>query len=173
MALFFRPVSAHSADFTEISALYANAFPEAERIPLPALLARAQLGDVDFFGIYDAEQWIGLLYIIHHADVSLILYFAVREELRGHSYGGQALQALRERYPNRRMFLDIEAPDDSAPNYEQRRRRREFYLRRGFVSAERCYSYKGITYEILNSGGDISRDECRALIRAFRAKLSD
>jgi len=43
-------------------------------------------------------------------------------------------------------------PDENAANNEQRKRRREFYLRNGFKETGHGLKYFGVDYEIMSTG---------------------
>lgn len=169
MNLNFIPATEAGRD--TISALYTRAFPEEERIAYPMLEIRAQYEDAELLTVLDGEQPIGMLFLVQYQDLVLILYFAVLEELRNQGYGAAILCKLAERYAGCRLFLDIEAVDAAQPGHAMRARRRNFYLRNRFSSTNRTYTWKGMTFEILSYGGDVTREECRALIREFKAKM--
>lgn len=169
MQLQFIPVD--STTRPPVEALYLRAFPADERIPFDILLRRAQFNDVQCLDIRDEKQHIGMLFLMRHKDLILILYFAIEDGLRSQGFGSAVLQKVIKEHVGCRLFVDIEALDKAVPDYENRVRRRNFYLRHGFASTNRGYSYKSITYEILSYGGNVTRDECRSLIRAFQAKM--
>lgn len=169
MNLHVIPVT--EADRDTIFALYTRAFPEEERIAYPALEIRAQYEDAELLTVLDGEQPVGMLFLVQYQDLVLILYFSVLEELRNQGYGAAILRKLAERYAGCRLFLDIEAVDEAQPGHTMRVRRRNFYLRNGFSSTNRTYTWKGMTFEILSYGGDVTREDCRALIRELKAKM--
>lgn len=168
MQLHCTPVTAAERD--RITALYARAFPEEERIAYPVLEQRAQYEDTELLVVWDGQQLVGMLFLVRYKDLVLLLYFAVLEQLRNRGYGAAILDMLAARYTGCRIFLDIEAVDPAQPD-AMRVRRRNFYLRNGFRSTNRSYTWKGMTFEILSYGGDVTREECRALIRSFQAKM--
>lgn len=146
--------------------LYSSAFPIAERI-LFFMLERACKKDrANFFGIYDAQTFAGIVYLVLVDDAALIFYFAVDEKLRGKGYGSAILSALKEKYPGTRIFLEIEKPDEHAKNNPERLRRKAFYERNGFVP---CGFTTGalVTYDVLSYGGAVSINDYRKIMMHF------
>ncbi len=112
--------------------LYLESFPEHERVPPEKLEAHLHRGDAEWLGIYD-HGFRGMVYLIFNRDVLFILYLAVDPSFRDTGYGSSAIEAVLERHPGRKTYLNIEPPDDECGNREQRIRRLEFYVRNGFV----------------------------------------
>ena len=56
-------------------------------------------------------------------------------------------------------MVDIEVPDISAENNEQRIMRKKFYLRAGYEETPVKYEWRGEKYEILSYRGQISQAE--------------
>lgn len=120
--------------YRDFSALYKEAFPKEERAPLFFLKAKAKKKVSDCFGIYDEDTFVGLLNLIYHKDIVFVFYFAVRGDLRGKGYGSQILDALKEKFPARRLILTIEDPDAPCENREQRQKRKAFYQKNCFAA---------------------------------------
>ena len=147
--------------YRDFSALYKEAFPKEERAPLCFLKAKAKKKVSDCFGIYDEDTFVGLLNLIYHKD------FAVRGDLRGKGYGSQILDALKEKFPARRLILTIEDPDAPCENREQRQKRKAFYQKNCFAACGYPMIEKGIAYQALSFGGQVSADELQALLKAY------
>lgn len=67
--------------------LYKEAFPKEERIPIWLLKKLARKNKANFYGIYDNEKFIGLIYNIYYKDIVFIFYLAIDKETRGKGYG--------------------------------------------------------------------------------------
>lgn len=91
--------------------------------------------------------------------ISHIIYLAVDESLRGNGYGSKALELLHQSKPGKKIMVDIEVTDEQAENAEQRRMRKKFYLRAGYVETPVKYEWQQENYEILSFGGQISEAE--------------
>ena len=66
-----------------IKSLYKSAFPANERMPFWLLKRLAKKENADFYGIYDKEKFVGIIYNIYHKDIVFIFYFAINENLIG------------------------------------------------------------------------------------------
>ena len=101
---------------------------------------------IDFMAYYDEDVFVGLTMVLNRKDFNWGWYFAVREELRGRGYGQHILTALKAKYADRRLVIDIESPwQTDCNNKEQRCRRYEFYKRNGFATPRRQRVLKVLT----------------------------
>lgn len=92
-------------------------------------------------------------------NIAHIIYLAIDDALRGHGYGSQALNILHEFYAEKKFMVDIELPDHTAKNEEQRVKRKRFYTRAGYRETEIKYRWRNENYEILSFGGTISKKD--------------
>lgn len=95
----------------------------------------------------------------------LLDYIAVAEEERGRSTGGKILHQLNEMYRGKSVFVEIEVEDDSKENAEQRRRRKNFYLRNGFKETGIVVNVYDVEMELLTAGEKISYKEYCSIFR--------
>lgn len=117
--------------FRQIERLYLSAFPDCERKPFALIREKAVTGAVDVFILEEEGAFVGLAITMKDNDLVLLDYFAVAEDARRHGNGARALKLLYEQYKDRRFFLEIESTKAEADNLEQRRKRKQFYLRNG------------------------------------------
>lgn len=149
----------------EVKRLYNASFPDDERIPWHILTAG--LNDSRRMYIYyDQDQLIGLSYVFIWQDIAYLGYLAVEENLRDRGYGSRILKTLRKELEGYRIVIDIEIVVREADNYEERKKRRDFYLRNGFVTTSAGYYFYHVDYELLSCGGPVSAEEYRSLIIA-------
>jgi len=59
---------------------------------------------------------------------------------------------MKNMYADKYLVVDFEMLDENAPNNEQRKRRKDFYLRNGFKETGRGLRYFGVDYEIMSTG---------------------
>ena len=156
--LTIKSVTSETKNLAEIQRLYEDAFPKNERHPLRNLLTTPN-SPAETMALYDGELFCGFAVLLNGRDISHIIYFAIEESLRGKGYGSAALQVLHEYKTGRRIMVDIELESPSAPNNEQRRKRKQFYLRNGYAMTSIQYRWQREDYEILAYGGDISEEE--------------
>ncbi|SIN91753.1 GNAT family N-acetyltransferase [Fibrobacter sp. UWB11] len=159
--LQFFDVTRDAPWFPQIKALYESAFPANERIPIKHLLDDKIKRE--FWAFFDEDSFCGFSNSISHGDITNIVYFAVKPELRCRGYGSQILQAIREKHPDSRIVVDIEVEEDSkdAEELERRNRRRNFYQRNGFEAVPVDYVWQGEHYRLLTAGGTVTDKEFR------------
>ena len=79
----------------------------------------------------------------------LVDYLAVSPSARNGGIGSSILGALREKYPNHRIFLEIESVWEDVPDRDARLRRKAFYLRNGFTPMKLMIWLFGVKMEVL------------------------
>lgn len=172
MALILTAIKQDKAAWRQIGALYKTAFPPDERAPFWLMRRRAKQGRGQVLAAYDAEQFVGFTYLVIYRDMVYLFYFAINDGLRGKGYGSSVLQALRQKYPAKRIFLAREQLDDQAENAEQRRTRHEFYLFNGFCDWPCQIKEASVIYDVMGMGGDnITPAEYQALIDSWGGAL--
>ena len=128
---------------------------------------RSRTSTADLMQVYDDDLLVGFIHLVYFEDVVYLYYFAIEPDERGQGYGSKILQALRRRFSARRIILNIEAVDENCDNYEERKKRKEFYLKNGFREAGYSTREYGVEYEMLYLGGNVSYEEFLALIRKY------
>ncbi|WP_283679753.1 GNAT family N-acetyltransferase [Lentilactobacillus sp. Marseille-Q4993] len=136
MTVNLKPIDRHSADFSATKQLYLTAFPKEERIPMWFLLLRSKQDQAEFLGVYDDDIWIGLTYCVTKNDITYVFFLAIDENQQSRGYGSQTLTAIKQRYSTNRIGLMLEEVKKDAPNYEQRLKRKQFYLKNGFEETD-------------------------------------
>lgn len=162
-------ITAHGRGVKHIKSLYRSAFPKEERIPFPILMRQAQSDWVHFLLFYDSGLFCGLAYLVLGEHLGALMYLAVDDSLRSRGYGTRILSAIRDYCGDRTVALDIEQVIPGATNYDQRSRRRDFYLRNGFLPSGYGHSLRGVDYEILISDSAFSPGDYAELIRRYSA----
>lgn len=142
----------------DIARLYKTAFPKNERAPFRLMKKRCGKGTLEILSI-EEEGFLGFAILFLHGDMALLEYFAVNGDTRGKGVGSGALALIRKRYPDKRIFLTIEALDERAENYEMRVRRKGFYERNGFRLAGIALCMFGVEMELMTDGSRVSFDE--------------
>ena len=166
MTLSLTPLTPGHPDLPRVMALMTRAFPENERLPAAFLFDPGD-GSRDFLAIHEGDTLCGFISLLSWRDITHIMFFAVEEAMRGRGVGAGTLRLLRERKQGARIIADVEAEDPAAPNHAQRHRRRQFYLRCGYAPTRIHYAWRGESWDILSSGGDVTEAEFRAFWRHF------
>lgn len=144
---------------------YLEAFPRSERKPFGIMKQKAAQGIMELLVIREKNQLVGLAITVLHKDMVLLDYFAIHRKFRGQNYGSDALRLLKERYQDRRLILEIELPDEAAPNQEERLRRKRFYLRNGMQETELKVCVFRVPMEVLTDGKPLTYEEYHGLYR--------
>lgn len=139
----------------EIKELYINSFPKNERFPFWLLKYCSKSDNVLFNIILDNDKLIGMEYIISYDNNAYLMYFAIDKDNRGNGYGSKALEDLIKRYET--VILSIERANK---DLDDKKRRKNFYLRNGFIETNKFIEDNGVKYEILctNKGYDITKE---------------
>ena len=145
--------------------LYEQSFPASEQIPWPVLSSKRS-DRLPMIVFYDGSRFVGFTFTFLYRDMAYLEYLTVDETLRGKGYGSRILRMLREILAERRIIADIERLDEDADNIAERKRRRDFYLRQGFVPSGVFYHIYGVDYELLLSHGSLAPEEFGSLLLA-------
>ncbi len=157
-------VDASLKDFNEIHALYDRCFPDDERIPFNHLVDTISI-DRPFYAVYDDEQLVGLVSIFLIDDLVYLSYLAVEERFRNKGIGSAIVNMVARDYPDTCIYIDIEMLDEKADNAIERTRRRDFYIRLGFVETGIFYRFYDVDYEILSIHGIVKKENLQRLLQ--------
>lgn len=114
----------------QVKKLYETAFPKEERVPWWLLRLNARRKGIALTAFLDEEDFCGFTASVTVEGMHFLLFFAVEDSHRGKGFGSRILKLLREEHDT--VVLNVELPEESAPNLAQRKRRLEFYKRNGF-----------------------------------------
>lgn len=166
MKLLTQIINDKHKDIDLISSLYESAFPDDEKAPFDTLLHREKKDNVEFVGYYDNQDFVGFTYLIHDDNLHYIFYFAILEKYRNLGYGTKILNLLKEQYQDETIFFEIEVLDKNADNYDERKRRKDFYMRNGFKESGYGY-YFYVDYEVMIYGNTIEPDRWHNMFYEF------
>ena len=152
----------------QIKALYHSAFPKEELLPWWILRLVTVPKCVELTGYYDAKTFCGFTHTTTTENVVFVMFFAVREDLRGQGYGSAILTHLKENNPGKQIVLNVERIDVPADNMEQRLQRLRFYEKNGFYDTGYNIAEVGGVFRVLSTGKTL---DTKAYLRAF-AKMS-
>ncbi len=158
-------------DYLRIKKLYIDSFPVDERMEFEDLYGESPLGERKLLGIYHEGELAGFMALYNFEDWIYLLYFAIDPSLRGKGIGGQALAELNEMRGDKTITLDIErVPEGISDN---RLRRRDFYLKRGYRSSGYFSHLFGVDYEYLILGPAREPKDYLALCNSLWGEDSD
>jgi len=153
--------------FSQIKQLYQTAFPRQEQASLPFLINQTKKNTVRFDAFYDGDVFVGMTYTISFGDMTYLWYLAVSSEFRSKGYGSQMMHQLREIYPNNRIVLNLDVQDEFASDSEIRKKRKEFYIRNGYTTAEYSCTFNKNHLDVMSNGGNITANEFLSIFKPY------
>lgn len=158
-------------DYHRLKKLYHQSFPIEERVPFWLLSNKTKRAENNWQLLYADAEFLGLVYTACYEDIVFIWYFSLLPDKQGAGYGSAILQMLYQQYEGKRLILNIEIDDPKSANNEERKRRKQFYLRNGY---EECGFYTkeaGVIFEMLSSGGSVTYEEYQALLSNYFGRV--
>ena len=143
----------------EIKKIYLEAFPKRERKPYFMLRHAVRRQKATVMAAVENGQLLGFTVLIPYHDMVMVDYLAVSSKIRSKGTGSSLLQNVLKQFPDKKIVLLIERPDDTADNKEQRIARRRFYLKNGFVSSGIFITGASGDMEVLVCDGAVSHEE--------------
>lgn len=171
MSINFQPVAYSDANYLKTIALFFEAFPSAQTLPRWVMQYRMRKGKPGFSILYDDDIWIGFIYIKYYNDIVFIKFLAISELHRSSGYGSKVMDSIKDRYVGQRIVLNIEALDKYANNYQQRVKRKRFYIKNGFTPAKYMIKEASEKQEMLIYGGVITKEEIISMYKQFLGKF--
>ena len=155
----------------KVTKLYNEAFPKDERIPIWLLKILVRKNKAKFYGIYDNEKFVGLVYNIFYKDIVFVFYLAIDKGTKEQGYGTKVLDSIKQKYKNSRIILCIEPVDENSDNYEQRVKRKKFYLKNGFEDSNYIIKERNIIYEMLYYNENVALQEFEEMMKNYFGKM--
>ena len=145
--------------------LYRRAFPSSERKPVSIIRKKQKEGTTDVWYLERDGKFVGLVATINSPEIILVDYLAIHDACRGNGNGSLALKKLREQYAGKGVFVEIECLYEDADNYEERCRRKQFYLRNGMKEMHTTAKLFGVDMELLGYDCQLSYEEYHEFYR--------
>ena len=146
-------------DWCKIYRLYQSAFPASEKKPFSMIRSMQKKGKSDVWYCVENGKFAGLVITINGPDEILLDYLAVAKNRRGQGIGSKMLKKMREQYAGKGVFLEIEIVDEAAENYEERKRRKQFYLKNGMTPMSIFVELFGVDMELLGFDCSLTFEE--------------
>lgn len=151
----------------EVRRIYISSFPAKERMPFPMMVLMSLLWHTRLLSFYDGDTLCGMLYTASMGRMTFVMFFAVDANLRSRGYGSRILEELRRMYPKNKLVLSIEPCDETAQNYEERLKRKRFYLSNGYRESGYMTRISGQTQEILIQNGNFDPRQYRLFFMLY------
>lgn len=170
MSLHTEPITQQGRFWAQVNALAKEAFPPEEYLAPSELVKMARTDDFDFLALLDGETFVGFMVVKTYKSMTYLFFLAIDPTHRGRGYGSRAIETLKAEYPNMSHVVDFEMLDDTAPNREQREKRRSFYLRNGYRETGLFLTYYGVDYEVFCMGDSFAIDTFKELMKTIPVK---
>ena len=165
MPLRYVPLDQQGPDIALTQTLFESAFPVEERPPFELVLKWDHHG---FNGVYQGEDFVGLVYFVEHKDLVYVFFLAIEEPYRNQGIGSRILSDVKARFAGKRVFLLAEEVGERYPDNALRMRRIGFYRRNGFLDSGLVITEYNVRYHVLTLGGvKVGFDEYYALMEAL------
>lgn len=153
----------------QVRLLYEESFPEEEKKPFSLLEAYAAQGKAEILAA-EEEGFTGLVINLISEDVALLDYFAIAPDKRSSGCGGKVIRGLLDRFAGRKYIFEIEMQDETAPNAEDRKRRKAFYLRNGLKETGTFAHAYDTDFELLTPDGELTYEEYVEALKKLMGK---
>lgn len=173
MRLKMEPITREYLFWDKVEALAKEAFPPEKYLEPEIMVQMAQKETFDFWALTDGEAFVGFLTTYLYGDLVYLFFLAIDGACRSKGYGRRALELLKERYPGKRQVVDFEKLDETAENRDQRRKRKEFYLRNGYRETGLFVSYCGVDYEVMCGREDFRAEEFKEMMYSIPFPFPD
>lgn len=161
---------ASNEEWQQIKKLYKTAFPRYERKPLWIVGRKNRKGEADIWIIESDDEFAGFAIMMNQANLVLLDYFAIADEMRGKGLGKAALRALQEHYRGKKFFLEIESVSVPCDNLAERQRRKNFYLNNGMKEMHIMVDLFGTQMEVLGYKCGLDFTEYQSIYRLSYGK---
>ncbi len=146
-----------SPDLKKAGEIGKASFPRSEYFS-PKMILRMRRFSMELWGLYADGEFVGYMAVRLYEKFAYLMFLCIDPEKRCRGYGSEALAILKGLYPGKQHIVDFEMPDESADNNEQRIRRRNFYLRNGYLETGKVLSYGAGDFEIFCRDPDFDFD---------------
>jgi len=152
-------------DWFRVWRLYRRSFPPSERKPFSIIRSMYRRGKTDLWCILRNGRFAGFASTVNSGELILLDYLATLPQYRGQGIGSAALHLLKQRYPGKGVFVEIEETRDPGKDQALRIRRRQFYEAAGMEDLNVTAMVFGVKMELLGWGCRMDFDAYKAFYR--------
>lgn len=159
----------------KVKTLYFAAFPKEEQKPFDLILQKQKDGFVDVLAIESDGNFVGLAITGTYKNLVLLDYFAIEDDFRNRKFGTTAFNLIKNRYRDKKFFLEIENPENLECNNKlERLRRRNFYLKNSMIETPYLIDLLGVEVKILANTAILTYEEYLSVYsNVFGREISD
>ena len=154
--------------WNQVNLLAKEAFPPEEYLAPEQLLKMAEADNFDFWILSDEDTFAGFMVVQTHKNLAYLFFLAIDSSCRSKGYGSRAIETLKSTYPDKQQVVDFEMIDKTTTNYNQRVKRRSFYLRNGYKETGLFLSYLGVNYEVFCMDDDFSQEDFKEMMKTIQ-----
>ncbi|MFR8104080.1 MAG: GNAT family N-acetyltransferase [Clostridia bacterium] len=143
----------------DVKRVYVDSFSKEERMPFSIMIFLTKITHTDFLAFYDKNTLCGFVYSATIKNITFIMFFAVDKNIRSKGYGSKILEEMQRLYPKNKIVISIERCDVEATNINDRIRRKNFYLKNGYIDTGYLIELSKIEQEIIIKNGTFDKDE--------------
>ena len=118
---------------------------------------------------YQAGEFCGFAFSATTQILHYVMFFAVEGGLRGRGCGSGILTHMAQK--GKPVLLNVEIPEEAAPNYPQRLQRMAFYQKNGFRDTGFHIREVGGVFAVLSSTGWMEPEAYRAAFQKLSLGL--
>lgn len=165
----------NSNNLANVEKLYYKAFPKDELKPFELILQKQKDGFVDILALESDGIFVGLAITGTYKNLVLLDYFAIEDDFRNRKFGTTAFNLIKNRYRDKKFFLEIENPENLECNNKlERLRRRNFYLKNGVIELPYFVDLLGVEVKILANTDILTYEEYLSVYsNVFGREISD
>jgi len=154
LMLNFHKIDSQYKDIEKVNKLALEAFPKEEYLAPSEIIELSKDGSMNFLAVYNESEFIGFTVAKLYKTMSYLFFLAIDKKHRGLGFGSKIIRELKELYSGYNQVVDFEMVDKKAKNYEQRVKRKNFYLKNGYKENYDILMKMALMYEKL---GDLLR----------------
>lgn len=143
----------------DVKRIYTESFSKEDRMPFIMMIMMSYLPNTEFLSFYDADKLCGFVYMATIRKITFVMFFAVDQNIRLKGYGSCILDKIRSIHPTNKIVVTIEPCDTGVNDYEQRLKRKRFYINNGYAETGHFIKLGGKTQEIIVNNGTFNKRE--------------
>lgn len=163
-------ITENSRYWEEINRLAKEAFPPEEYLAPEKLVEMTKTDNVDFLALSEEGLFVGFMVVKVYKNLAYLFFLAIEPTSRSKGYGSRAIETLKARYPGKKQIVDFEMTDENSDNNEQRKKRRDFYLRNGYKETGLFLSYFGVDYEVFCIDNDFDAEDFKEMMNTIQVE---
>lgn len=131
----------------DVSKLLTSAFPANERPPVAIFFDNFKNENNVLLAFYQDDIFIGFTALTFYKDICYIFFLAVSPNCQNQGYGTEIIEILKKDYRDNVLLLAYEEVNQKYPDYLNRKRREDFYIKRGFKNNELKTNEWGVVFQ--------------------------